>query len=191
MSLELILGSMFAGKSSMAIQKVRRAQSLGWKCCVLTSAIDVRYDSSASSIRTHSTESMPAIGVRTLLEALYVDTYLQAKLVIIEEGQFFPDLYDVVMRMVEEDMKEVIVVGLDGDANRKPFGQILDLIPKADSYMKLTAFCKLCKDGTPGIFSAKVLAFADANAKAEEKQICVGAEDMYMAVCRKHYLERL
>ena len=109
--------------------------------------------------------------------------YIAARLIVIEEGQFFPDLYDFVIHAVEKDGKDVIVVGLDGDSDRKPFGQMLELVPMADEILRLTSLCKRCGDGSPALFSALV------RGVSKSAQIFVGANDMYEAMCRKHYLE--
>ena len=85
------------------------------------------------------------------------------------------------MIAVENDGKQVVVAGLDGDRFRKPFGDILKLIPVADRIQKLTAFCKLCRDGTPALFSYGSISVDDL--------VVVGQVDLYRAVCRKHYLE--
>ena len=52
--------------------------------------------------------------------------------------------------------KTVIISGLDGDSNRKPFGQILDCIPICNSVVKLTAMDMVDKDGSEGIFSLRI-----------------------------------
>jgi thymidine kinase len=182
MSLSLVIGPMFAGKSSTVLQKVRRAEVLGWKHLVLTSAIDTRYGGDGASIVTHDQARCQAVGVRVLKDVPEYPKYREAKLIVIEEAQFFPDLYDFVLRAVETDGKEVVVVGLDGDSARKPFGQILDLVPIADEIIRLSALCKRCGDGTAALFSAWVRGKKDT-------QVSVGAADSYEAMCRKHYLE--
>jgi thymidine kinase len=101
--------------------------------------------------------------------------------VIIEEAQFFPDLYDLVVEMVEKRRQHVIVFGLDGDSERRPFGQVLNLIPFADKYVKLYAECNLCGNHTPAVFTKRT--------SGAVGQVFVGGEDSYNAVCRKHYLE--
>ena len=181
MSLKLTIGPMFAGKSSTALQMIRSIKSLGIVPFSITSCNDTRYDSSAKSICTHSGDSEAAVGVHLLSAVLDLPSYKEALYVIIEEGQFFPDLHDTVLLMVEEHRKHVAVFGLDGDSERKPFGQVLDLIPKADTYVKLTALCKICRDGTVGIFTARMV--------EGQEQVCIGGENVYMAVCRKHFLE--
>jgi thymidine kinase len=112
--------------------------------------------------------------------------YQQSRLVVVEEAQFFADLVPFVTRAVDTDGKHVVVVGLDGDAERKPFGRVLDLVPFADRITKLTAMCKLCADGTAAIFT--YAAADDAAASAAMGEACVGAADKYMPMCRKHYL---
>ena len=77
-------------------------------------------------------------------------------------------------------MKIVIAAGLDGDSNREPFGDVLRLIPYAEKVTKLSAFCKICQDGTPAFFTKRVT-------KCNDKVI-VGSEDKFIATCRRHYL---
>lgn len=182
MSLELILGPMFAGKSTEAMRRIRDLEKENVACCVITSYIDRRYDSTGMSICTHYGDKIPAEGLKNLIGALKLRTFLAATHVFIEEAQFFPDLYTVVKTMVETHKKKVFVFGLDGDAERKPFGQVLDLIPLADTYTKLLASCKLCKEPTPAMFTMKRMSTG-------EGQICIGGEELYLPVCRKHYLD--
>jgi thymidine kinase len=49
----------------------------------------------------------------------------------------------------------VVISGLDGDSSRNTFGQIISLIPICDKIDKLTAYCNICKDGTPAPFTKK------------------------------------
>ena len=101
--------------------------------------------------------------------------------VFIDEAQFFNDLKNPVLEIVEKFNINVVITGLDGDSNRNKFGEILDLIPYCDSCTKITALCQICKDGTSGIFS-----YRKSN---ENSQVHLGAGNEYMAVCRKHYLQ--
>lgn len=181
MSLELIIGPMFAGKSTEAIRRIRGFQATGSPHMVITSLRDTRYDPSGESISTHSGQSIPAIALTELKSALSTDLFAKATYVVIEEAQFFPDLYDVVLEMVEKRGKHLLVFGLDGDSERRPFGQVLDLIPLADKYAKLQAECRLCGDGNVALFTKRFSPYT--------AQVCVGGIDIYKAVCRKHYLE--
>ena len=179
MTLELVIGPMFAGKSSAIHCIVKRHMALQWNVCVVTSSLDTRY-SSEPSIVSHDKLMLPAIAASYLLSVVETDSYKQSRLVVIEEAQFFSDLLVFVLRAVEEDGKHVVVVGLDGDSDRRPFGQILDILPLADRVTKLTAFCKECADTTPALFTFDAL--------PKGAQIQVGGVERYSALCRKHYL---
>ena len=178
MSLELIIGPMFAGKTSVLQSIHRRWKSLGFICVAYKPQMDTRY--SKESITSHDQIHTSATTVTHLMECLKTEEYKSANLILIEEAQFFTDLFEFVMLSVEENKKQVVVAGLDGDKYRMPFGQILNLIPYADRIQKLTAFCRLCGDGTPALFS-----FCSSK---KQDQILVGASENYQAVCRKHYL---
>lgn len=180
MSLNVVLGPMWAGKSSYILSKIRRYKAIGWNTYVITNSLDNRYGHYV--ISTHDNTEFPAVSVRSLLPLRTEEKYKEAKLIILEEAQFFQDLLSFVLQAVEEDGKHVIVVGLDGDSERRPFGDILKLIPYCDHVEKITSLCSDCADGTPALFSHR-------NCILDE-QIAVGAENMYMPLCRKHYLEK-
>ena len=80
---------------------------------------------------------------------------------------------------MEKYGKTIIISGLDGDSDRKPFGQILQCIPLCDEVVKLTAMDMVDKDGTPAIFTKRIV--------KKEGQVLVGATESYMAVSRKNY----
>jgi thymidine kinase len=180
MSLELYCGPMWAGKSSTVLGTLRRYRSIGWKIVVLTASIDNRYGS--DMIVSHDQEKYPARAVDKLTSVVNDDEYKEADLVVIDEAQFLPDLYDFVLRAVDEDGKHVICVGLDGDSDRKPFGDILRLIPHCDSVTKITSFCSECRDGTPALFSF--------HRSHKFEQVEVGHTNQYEPLCRKHYNEK-
>jgi thymidine kinase len=185
MHLTLIMGPMFAGKSSAIISRVRRAEAIGWKTLVVTSAEDNRYENKdvTARIMTHDKAGISAIGLSRLKEILDHPEYSSARLIIIEEAQFFPDLYYLVLQMLEKDGKNLVVVGLDGDSSRRPFGDMIKLVPLADEVQKLTSLCKKCGDGTPALFSC---CLRDREGRG---QIFVGGPEVYEPMCRKHYLE--
>ena len=68
---------------------------------------------------------------------------------------------------------------MDGDFQKNPIGQILDLIPHSDKCTKLNSLCSVCKNGTEAPFSFR-------KTKSNEK-VLVGGADMYIPVCREHY----
>ncbi len=180
MSLDIVLGPMWAGKSSLIIGKIRRYRAIGWEVLVITDQIDDRYGHNI--ISSHDKEIQAALAINDLSTLYEEPTYKDAKLVVIDEAQFFTGLYDFVKTAVERDKKHVVCVGLDGDADRKPFGEILSLIPLCDNVEKIKSLCAECSDGTPALFSHRLV--------TTDEQIQVGAENMYKPLCRKHFLKK-
>ena len=179
MSLELIIGCMYSGKSSELMRRVKRLQTIEQSYIIYNSLIDTRYGN--SGVHTHNNTHIPSHMIYNLVGQLDKQQFKQATTIFIEEGQFFTDLYEFVKIAVEDHNKHVIVIGLDGDSDRNNFGQIHKLIPLCDDITKLKALCSICKDGTSGIFSKKIV--------DSDMQVLVGSTDKYMAVCRSCYLK--
>ena len=86
--LEVICGPMFSGKSEELIKRIRRAQIARRRVQIFKHGIDARYD--ATSIVSHSQQSLPGIAVTNALDILsQVDD--RTELVAIDEGQFFSE----------------------------------------------------------------------------------------------------
>ena len=182
MSLRIIVGPMFAGKTSEIQSVVRRYGCLGKKVLVLTADIDRRYQDKVVAVVNHDQTAIPAsaVGLEELCDVLGWPAFAEAAAVVIDEAQFFRGcLVQFVQAAVEEHGKHVVVVGLDSDAERRPFGDVLALAALADSIEKKTALCRRCGDGTPAIFT-RALSVKDA-------QIAVGGAEMYEPVCRRHF----
>ena len=184
--LELFIGPMFSGKSTRLVDIYKQCKFCNIPVTVINHIIDKRYDNELLS--THDQVKIPCLQASELND-LWTDNGYEKKdlwahnavrdssVILINEGQFFPDLYDVVVDMLNCN-KKVYICGLDGDFERKKFGQILDLIPMCDKVTKLTSLCSQCKNGTPGIFSMRLT--------NETAQTVVGS-DNYIPVCRKCY----
>lgn len=182
--LEIIMGCMYSGKSTEVIRRIKRLKTLKKNVMVINNSLDTRYTNGEMGfIATHNKECEPCISADKLLNLIKTQSYRDADVIIVEEAQFFNDLYDFVVESVDIYSKHVIVSGLDGDSERKPFGDILRLIPHAEKVSKLSALCLECNDGTEAFFSKRLI-YEDMSS-----QISVGSNDKYIAVCRKHYLK--
>jgi thymidine kinase len=182
MSLEILLGPMFAGKSSHILSIISRYAALDTPVLVIKHSSDTRY--SRSEIATHNGRFAPCVAVRDLDEVRLEDI-LRFKVIIVDEAQFFDRLVPFVEWVVDTHKKHLYLVGLDGDSNRRPFqGDLLKCIPLADSVQKLTAFCHRCADGTPGIFTYR-------HSGPHDQQVIVGGSQMYATLCRKCYLREI
>ena len=178
MSLEIVLGPMFSGKSSRILSVVSRYSALKLPILVIKHSADNRY--SENEISTHDRRTVPCMSINSFetLERAFLNSF---QLIIVEEAQFFKGLVDFVKLTVDTMSKNVLLVGLDGDSNRRPFGEILDCIPLADKVEKLTALCARCANGKEAIFSRRLT--------TAEEQVLIGSSDFYQAVCRDCYLE--
>ena len=181
--LGIILGSMFSGKTSRLIQIYKSHSYIGKKIAVINHSSDTRYTDTMLS--SHDKTMIPCLFISDLkdtwnnVESPFYYDLRHADTILINEGQFFTDLKDIVLEMVEKYNKYVVICGLDGDFKRNRFGEILDLIPYCDSVEKLSALCAKCRDGTPGIFSNRI--------SNEEDQVLV-CSDNYQPLCRICYL---
>lgn len=190
--LEIILGPMFGGKTSRLVEIYKQCKFCNIPVAVINHSIDNRYDDNLLS--THDQVKIPCIKTEKLFDIWSDNINLEynnhsvtrineifkiasSSVILINEGQFFPDLEEFVKKLLEHG-KKIYVCGLDGDFKRQKFGQILDLIPLCDKVSKLTSLCSLCKNGTPGIFSKRI--------STETEQTVVGS-DNYIPVCRFCY----
>ena len=140
MSLDILLGPMFAGKSSRILSIVSRYAALDMPVLVIKHADDMRY--SQNEIATHNNQRAPCVAVRDL-DDVRLEDILRFKVLIVDEAQFFQRLVPFVEWVVDTHKKHLYLVGLDGDSNRRPFqSDLLQCIPLADSVEKLTALCR-------------------------------------------------
>jgi thymidine kinase len=173
--LELFVGPMFSGKTSRLIEVYKQCKFCNISVTAINHCIDNRYDDTLLS--THDQIKIPCLKTERISD---IPKNELGDVILINEGQFFEDLYDCVIDMLANG-KKIYVCGLDGDFERKKFGTILDLIPICDNITKLTSLCSICKDGTPGIFSMRL---------TEEKQQTLVGSDNYIPVCRKCYVNK-
>lgn len=130
--LELILGPMCSGKTTTLLTRARDR----------TLVVNHTFDTRGEGVKTHDGVEAAAMKCTVLPDVSGYDT------VLIDEAQFFESLEGV-----ESLAPNVVVAGLSGDYRRKPFGKILELIPKADKVTFLTA---LCDCGAPAPFTKRV-----------------------------------
>lgn len=177
-SIKIVLGCMYSGKTSEVIKECKRWGSIAKKAICINFEGDARYGED-EKLYSHDLSTVSCIKVSKLSQ---VDSgeIKNGDIILINEGQFFPDLIDYCVLWCDTFGKDIIVSGLDGDFERRPFGKILDLIPYANSVTKLNAFCKVCANGTHAPFTWRL--------SNEKNQIVIGS-DNYVAVCRKHYNE--
>lgn len=176
--IHLYIGCMYSGKTSSVINEARRQISIGRKVLCINYSADTRYGDD-DFIYSHDKEKISCVKATKLSDIDYV-TINDCDCIMINEGQFFSDLKKKVQEWSEIMYKDVLVSGLDGDYKRRPFGQILELIPLCNEVHKASALCYRCKNGKLANFTHRL--------SGEKEQIVIGAKN-YIPVCRDCYLE--
>jgi len=182
-SLDLITGPMYSGKTSELIRRLMIYHELGLQVLYINADIDIRGEvfSTHNPLLNSLRGKITSFKVQKLMDITH---NLRFDVIGIDEAQFFPDLKEFILRSVEEEGKKVIVSGLNGDFMRRPFGQILDIIPFCDNITKLFPFCSLCND-------EKILTTAHFTKRvsSETSTIVIGGKNKYIPVCRKCFLK--
>lgn len=182
--LELIVGPMFSGKTTRLIEIYEQCIFCNISVIVINHVFDSRYGE-GNILASHNKVNIPCEKTGKLKDIWnkikdknnkeYGNKDYQV--ILINEGQFFDDLYETIEEMLRYN-KTIHVCGLDGDFERKKFGQILDLIPLSDKITKLTSLCSMCKNGKKGLFSMRI---------TKEKEQTVISSEVYNSLCRKCY----
>jgi thymidine kinase len=170
--IEVVVGSMFSGKSEELIRRLRRAQIARQKVQIFKPALDTRY--AADHIVSHSEMRIPSTAVesaRELLEQVEADT----EVVGIDEGQFFDLELPAVCNALADRGKRVIVAGLDQDYLGKPFEPMPQLLAIAEYITKTLAICMVC--GNPANHTQRLVASDD--------RVLLGTQGTYEARCRR------
>jgi len=173
---EIIVGCMFSGKSTELIRRISRYKAIDKDCLVINSSLDTRTEGAS----THSGTHIRATHVSHLMELTDKQEYRSASVIGIDEAQFFSDLVEFVYTC-EKDDKILIIAGLDGTSERKPFGHIHECLCLCESITKLTAMDMISKDSTLASFTKRIIPISDST-------IDIGGTDKYIAVSRKNFL---
>ncbi len=173
--IEVIVGSMFSGKSEELIRRLRRARIARQKVQVFKPKIDDRY--SKAEIVSHSDMRHDSVTVETAAELL-TRVAPDTDVVGIDEGQFFDaELVDVVNSLANRGTR-VIIAGLDQDFTGKPFEPMPQLLSIAEFITKTHAICVKC--GETANYSQRTF--------ESEALVEVGASGKYEARCRRCFV---
>ena len=169
--IEVIVGSMYSGKTEELIRRLRRAQIARQRVEIFKPAIDDRY--AKDQIVSHSEVKIPSRAVKSAKDVLRWAH--EAQVIGIDEGQFLgPGLLDVCERLARQG-KRVIVAGLDQDYMGKPFEPMPQLLAVAEYITKTLAICMVC--GAPANRTYRKV--------ARGGRVVVGGADLYEARCRR------
>lgn len=175
--IEIICGSMFAGKTEELIRRINRVHYAKKSIIVFKPAIDDRYD--VKAVVSHANKRVDSIPVKTSQEILeHLNTLPYA--VAIDEVQFFDKgLIDIVERLANSGVR-VILAGLDLDFRGEPFGIMPELLARAEYVTKLQSICQVC--GAPATRTQRIIDGRPAD--YDDPIILVSASEKYEPRCR-------
>ena len=185
--LEVIYGPMKSGKTSRLLQLYKQFKFCEVPMMVINNCKDNRY--SDTCLSSHDKIMIPCINADKLSDVVdivsypevsgpYLKEFIEAKVILINEAQFFEDIVDWVSIAVEKHNKSVYVCGLNSDFKRRPFGNWLELEFICDKVTHLQSWCSLCKK-QQALFSHRL---------TDETDLIVIGSDNYIPVCRTCWL---
>jgi len=168
--IEVICGSMFSGKTEELIRRLRRAEIAHLNVEIFKPAMDIRFHE--HNIVSHNENTIASSPIENSQTILLLAN--QVDVIGIDEAQFFDDQLPGVCDQLASKGIRVIVAGLDMDYTGKPFGQIPNLLAKADFITKLHAICVKC--GNIANYSYRKVPL--------DPQILLGEKELYEPRCR-------
>ena len=171
--IEVIVGSMFSGKTEELIRRVKRAVLARQNVQAFKPRIDDRYDT--TRIVSHGAVAIDAIALsrsESILERVEEAT----QVVAVDEAQFFDRGIVEVCDTLADSGRRVIVAGLDQDWRGRPFPPMPELMAIAEEVMKVRAVCAQC--GGDASRSQRLRPDIDA------ATVLVGGADKYEPRCR-------
>jgi thymidine kinase len=177
-SIEVIVGSMFSGKTEELIRRLKRALLARQRVQAFKPRIDNRYHD--SRIVSHQSVSVEAVAVETSA-SLFAQVEPDTEVVAIDEAQFFDiGILDVCESLADAG-RRVIVAGLDQDYLGRPFSPVPELMAIAEDVLKVRAVCTVC--GAPACRSQRVVAVSAT--------VVLGGAETYEARCRACFEPRV
>ena len=182
--IHLILGPMFAEKSTNLLRASRRLTIAKLKCLLIKYQGDQRYTTTnhiATHDRVHSEQEAYSC---TRLNDLYTNypnlDINQYDVICIDEVQFYPDSLDFCLGWRSRG-KFIIACGLYADFQRVPFRNVPELMAHADQIEFLKAICHDCSQDS---------ATTSYRLTKEVEQVSIGGADKYHPLCQICYEKR-
>ncbi len=179
--------SMNAGKSTNLLQADFNYRERGMNTVLFTAGIDTR--SGAGQIGSRIGLDRPAIAfdADSDLAAIVMATDGPIACVLVDEAQFLSAAQvDQLAMLADKQRIPVLAYGLRTDFRGDLFPGSARLLAIADSLVELKSVCECGRKATMNL-----RVDANGDAVAEGAQTEIGGEDRYVALCRKHFMERL
>ena len=169
----LIFGPMFSGKTSFLMAQYRRLSIAKKKIGLVKWLGDTRYSCDPELVSHDGHKLSQNVRAVLRLQTLDKEWVDSVDAILIDEGQFFPDLHAF---CVQHSLSKIIVIAaLNSDYKQEPFESITSIIGMCDNIQHIKSVCNKCGDDAP--FTVRLT--------AETEQQIIGAEDKYQPRCRR------
>jgi thymidine kinase len=181
--------SMNAGKSSTLLQAAFNYRERGMETMLWTAALDHRAGIGTIASRIGLTADAHVFDPETDLFAAVADEVKRRKVdcILIDEAQFLSraQVFQLA-RICDEVGIPVLAYGLRTDFQANLFEGSANLLALADTLVELKAICECGRKATMNLRVDE-----DGRAVAAGEQTEIGGNDRYIALCRRHFSEKL
>jgi len=179
--------SMNAGKSTMLLQADFNYRERGMRTVLFTAAVDDRFAPGTVTSRIGLGANAIAFERDTDLAAIVQRDGEEAPAcVLVDEAQFLTTAQvDQLAMLCDAHGIPVLAYGLRTDFQGRLFEGSARLLAIADSLIEIKSVCECGRKATMNL-----RVDAAGNAVREGAQTEIGGNDRYVALCRRHFMER-
>jgi thymidine kinase len=182
MSITLIYGPMFSGKTTKLIQLYKTTMTKNKNCIAINYELDTRYGK--NKIISHDGLAIDCYSIidldKFITNSETKELIANADYIFINEAQFFETIHTSVLYLNETLGKNVILCGLDLDYKRQKFGSMMELLVRATNVFKMTGKCANCSGAS--CYSHRIVN------NTNYFQILIGTTD-YIPLCENCYIK--
>ncbi|WOK37900.1 thymidine kinase [Sphingomonas sp. C3-2] len=180
--------SMNAGKSTTLLQSSFNYQERGMETMLFTAAVDDRYAPgiirSRIGLEAAAETFDTATDIRAAVEAEQARRPLHC--ILVDEAQFLTRAQVFQLAAICDELNiPVLAYGLRTDFQANLFEGSAQLLALADSLVELKTICECGRKATMNLR-------VDSNGRPvrQGEQTEIGGNDRYVALCRRHFIER-
>lgn len=182
--------AMNAGKSTILLQSAHNYKERGMSTLLFTPHFDTRLAKGMIHSRIGLAEkAIPFDEALNLYEytQTHFKTHANLACILIDEAQFLTKAHVHQLTDIVDKLKlPVLTYGLRSDFKAEPFIGSLYLLILADNIIEIKTIC-FC--GKKAIMNLRI--DPQGNAITTGAQVQIGGNESYIAVCRKHYKEKM
>jgi thymidine kinase len=181
MSIHLITGSMFSGKTEKLLNQLEKFKNS--ERILIKHRDDKRFDD--ANVVSHSGKKFPAITFDKLEELSNNEWYKKLKVIAVDEGHFFPEISTYAHQWALHG-KQVLISAIQSDIFMEPLPNVSQLVSKADKISVLTSYCSQCH-------AKSLFNYRKTPLPSIENPVAryLGGPDEYTTLCRTCFHKRM